>query len=190
MSAAILLAAEEHAEAVGNPVVPPLYEVFYAAIAMLIILLVVGKYALPRIYAMLDERAAKIEEGLTAADRAREEAALAAREREEIIRAANVEAHEIRDRASEEAKRIVAKAREEATAEAARITESAQRQIEAERQAAEISLRSEVGLLATELAERIVGEHLTDTALTARVVDRFLDELEADTVGASAGGAQ
>ena len=26
-----------------------------------------------------------------------------------------------------------------------------------------------------------VGEHLTDTALTSRVVDRFLDELEADS---------
>ncbi len=56
-----------------------------------------------------------------------------------------------------------------------------QRQILAEKQAAQISLRSEVGLLASELAEKIIGEQLTDTALTSRVVDRFLDELEADS---------
>ena len=33
-------------------------------------------------------------------------------------------------------------------------------------------------VLASDLAERIVGEQLTDTALSARVIDRFLDELE------------
>ena len=65
---------------------------------------------------------------------------------------------------------------------AARILEGAQRQIIAERQAAEISLKSEIGLLATELAEKIVGEHLKDTELTARVVDRFLDDLDSATV--------
>ena len=62
-----------------------------------------------------------------------------------------------------------------------RIVEASQRQILAEKQAAQISLRSEVGLLASELAEKIIGEQLTDTALTSRVVDRFLDELEADS---------
>ena len=48
------------------------------------------------------------------------------------------------------------------------------------RLAQDFSLRSEVGLLASELAEKIIGEQLKDTALTSRVVDRFLDELEAD----------
>ena len=33
-------------------------------------------------------------------------------------------------------------------------------------------------MLASTLAERIVGEHLSDTALSERVIDRFLDELE------------
>ena len=55
-------------------------------------------------------------------------------------------------------------------------------QILAERQAAQISLRSDVGLLASELAEKLVGEHLENTDLTARVVDRFLDELEAEEI--------
>ena len=45
-------------------------------------------------------------------------------------------------------------------------------------QAAQISLRTDVGMLASTLAERIVGEQLSDTALSERVIDRFLDELE------------
>ncbi|NCD16372.1 MAG: F0F1 ATP synthase subunit B, partial [Actinobacteria bacterium] len=68
--------------------------------------------------------------------------------------------------------------------EAERISANAARGIEAERQMAEISLRTEVGMLATELASRIVGETL-DPATQSRVIDRFLAELEAD-VGAEA----
>ena len=59
------------------------------------------------------------------------------------------------------------------------IIEGAQRQILADKQAAQISLRTDVGMLASTLAERIVGEQLKDTALSERVIDRFLDELEA-----------
>ena len=47
------------------------------------------------------------------------------------------------------------------------------------------SLRSEVGTLATTLAGRIVGESLDDDARAARVVDRFLDELESQNAGAA-----
>jgi F-type H+-transporting ATPase subunit b len=39
-----------------------------------------------------------------------------------------------------------------------------------------------VGALATELASKIVGESLEDVARQSRVVDRFLDELEASSV--------
>ena len=34
-------------------------------------------------------------------------------------------------------------------------------------------------MLAADLAENIVGEQLTDRELSARVVERFLDQLEA-----------
>jgi F-type H+-transporting ATPase subunit b len=57
--------------------------------------------------------------------------------------------------------------------------------IAAERQAAVVSLRSEVGTLATTLAGRIVGETLTDDARAARVVDRFLEDLENQSAGAA-----
>jgi F-type H+-transporting ATPase subunit b len=65
--------------------------------------------------------------------------------------------------------------------EAARIVEHARAQIEADRQQAVISLRSEVGTIATELAGRIVGESLEDEARQSRVVDRFLAELDASS---------
>ena len=59
--------------------------------------------------------------------------------------------------------------------------DSAQRQIEADRLAAEHSLRTEVGALATTLAGRIVEASVADSDVSRQVVDRFLDELEAST---------
>ena len=96
-----------------------------------------------------------------------------------LVDEARREAARIRDNAQSEAKEIVAQARTDAQAEAAGIVEGAQRQILADKQAAQISLRTDVGMLATTLAERIVGEQLKDTALSERVIDRFLDDLEA-----------
>ena len=75
-----------------------------------------------------------------------------------------------------------------AAAESARISEQARVQIEAERQAAVVSLRAEVGTLATDLASRIVGESLADDARSSRVIDRFLADLE--TSSQSAGAAK
>ena len=171
-------------ETVGgiSVVLPPLYEIFWSALILLIILLVVGRYALPRIYSMIDERREAIQEGLEAAEKARADFAAASREKDELLRDAQAEAHQIREDARAQAQQIIAQARSEALAEAQRVQDAAQRQILAERQAAQISLRSDVGLLASELAERLVGEHLENTDLTARVVDRFLDELEAEEI--------
>ena len=89
---------------------------------------------------------------------------------------------------------IVAEMRSQAQAEASRITEAAQKQIEAERQQAVVSLRSEVGRLSTDLASRIVGESLQEETRQKGIVDRFLAELEAgeiqpEKVGAGAPAA-
>lgn len=160
-------------------ILPPLYEIFWAAIVLLLILLVVGRFALPRLYAVLDERARRIQEGLDLADKAEQDQADAEKRAARLVDEARREAARIRDNAQSEAKEVVAQARTDAQTEAAGILQGAQRQILADKQAAQISLRTDVGMLASTLAERIVGEQLKDTALSERVIDRFLDDLEA-----------
>ena len=172
------LATEEGQSGGTAFILPHAHEIFWAAIVLLLILLVVGRYALPRLYAVLDERAQRIQEGLDLADKAKQEQAGAEKRATRLVDEARREAARIRDNAQGEAKEIIAKASTDAQAEAAGIIEGAQRQILAEKQAAQISLRTDVGMLASTLAERIVGEQLSDTALSERVIDRFLDELE------------
>ncbi|MHB1064842.1 MAG: F0F1 ATP synthase subunit B [Georgenia sp.] len=162
-----------------NPLIPASYDILWSAVSIAIIGFFLVKYAVPRLTGMLDERAAKIATGLQQA----EQAELAATAAEERIAAeladARREAAAVREHAQHEGKTIVAEARDRAQAEADRVTQAAQRQVEADRQAAQISLRTDVGMLATELASRIVGESVTEQALQSRVIDRFLDELEA-----------
>lgn len=159
--------------------IPPVYEIFWSALILLGLWLVLG-WALPKLYGMLDKRQEQIDAGLNAADKATEDAALAKREREDALRKAQEEAKAIRDGAQRDAGRIIAQARTDAQAESERITEAAKAQIETERTAAAVALRKDVGALATELAERIVGEQLKDSALSQRVIDRFMDDVQED----------
>ncbi|MFB4348364.1 F0F1 ATP synthase subunit B [Microbacterium sp. CR_7] len=171
------LAAE--GEAAHNPLIPAWYDIIWSGLWFIVILVVVWKVALPRFTAMLDKRSAAIEGNIAKADEAQKQAEAALEEYTRQLAEARTEAGEIREAAREDGKKIVAEAKETATAEAARLTAAAHSQIEAERQTALVSLRSEVGTLAIDLAGGVVGETLSDDARATAVVDRFLADLEA-----------
>jgi F-type H+-transporting ATPase subunit b len=161
-----------------DPLIPSLPELIVGTICFLLVFGVLGKMFLPRIQKTLAERTDLIEGGLNRAEEAQSEAKELLDQYREQLAEARHEASRMRAEAQEQGAQIIAEMREQAQAEGRRITEAAQAQIDAERQQALISLRAEVGKLATDLASRIVGESLTDEARQQRMVDRFLDELE------------
>ncbi|PZU31708.1 MAG: F0F1 ATP synthase subunit B [Actinomyces sp.] len=166
-----------------NLLLPETPDLLWGTVAFLIIAIVLIRYALPRFTKVLDERTRRIQEGLELAEKTKGERADAELKAARLLEDARHEAARIREDAQAQAKEIVAVAREAAQGEAGKAMDAAERQIQADRQAAQISLRADVGLLASSLAEKIVGEHLKDTELSARVIDRFLDELEAAPAG-------
>ena len=179
-AAGAILAASGSEEAEGIDLfLPAPYDIIWSAVVLIAIAWMFYKLVLPKFTEILDERTAKIEGGLSKAATVQAEADALLAEYKAQLTEARTEAARIREDARAEGTAIVAEARSKATEESARIFETAQRQIEAERQAAAISLRGDVGALATELASKIVGESLEDTARQSRVVDRFLDDLEA-----------
>ncbi len=161
---------------------PAGYDIFWSAVVMVIIGVPFYLWILPTFTRILDERTAKIEGGLHQAEAAQAEADALLAEYKSQLSEARTEGARIREEARTEAGQIVSEAQVRASEDAARISENAQRQIESERQAAAVSLRSDVGTLATALASKIVGESLEDVARQSRVVDRFLDDLEASAV--------
>jgi F-type H+-transporting ATPase subunit b len=172
----------------GNPLVPSWTEVIWGGIAFLIVFVALWKFLLPRITQVLQERTDAIEGGIQRADEAQKAADRLVTQYKAQLADSRHEAARVREEAKEEGARIKAQLREEGEAEKRRIVESGHAQIEADRQQAFASLRAEVGVLAVQLANKIVGESLDDEARQSRVVDRFLAELEASEGAAS--GAQ
>jgi F-type H+-transporting ATPase subunit b len=180
LAASTLMAATQDPQGL-QLLIPALPDVIWSTVVLAIIAAVFFRYALPKFQDVLDERTAKIQGGLARAENAQAEAAAALAEYHQKLQDARTEAARIREDARTEGSQIVAEHRVKASEEAARLVETAQKQIDAERQQASVSLRADVGALATQLASKIVGESLEDSAVQSRVVDRFLDELEAST---------
>lgn len=187
LNALVAYAAEEGET--HNPLIPAWYDIIWSSVCFVIILFLFWKIALPRMKKLLDERSAAIEGNIAKADEAQRKAEAALEEYTAQLADARKEAGEIRDAAREDGKKIVAEAKDAASAEAARLTSTAHAQIEAERQSALVSLRSEVGTLALDLAGGVIGETLSDDAKAQAVVDRFLAELE-ESEGATLRQAQ
>ena len=123
---------------------------------------------------MLDERSAKIREGLESAERAREEAAASREDMQRQLDEARTEgqamiaqAREVADRFREEE---LAKARTEIAAERAR----AEADIQRERDAAVQELRKEFAGLAISAAERVTRRSLDESA-HKELIDDFLE---------------
>ncbi|MHA7142178.1 MULTISPECIES: F0F1 ATP synthase subunit B [unclassified Arthrobacter] len=178
---AAIMAAEEGT----SPLVPNLWELLVTLVGFAVLMFIVIKFVMPAFEKTFAERTAAIEGGIAKAEAAQAEANAALDEYKQQLVDARTEANRIREEARAEGAQILAELKEKAGAESARITEQAHVQIEAERQAAVVSLRAEVGTLATDLASRIVGESLSDDQRSARVVDRFLADLETQSAGAS-----
>jgi F-type H+-transporting ATPase subunit b len=168
------LAAEEGL----NPLLPHPVEIVLSLIVFGLLFLLIRKFVAPSFEATYTERTRRIEGGLAAAETKQAEADARLAELEKQLADARHEAARIREEAREQGAQIIAEMREQANTEAARIVEHAHAQIEADRKAAMAQLRSEVGMLATTLAGRIVGESLDDDDRSTRVVDRFLADLE------------
>lgn len=166
-----------------GPLLPEhLSELFVGIALFLVIWFVVAKKVVPMFEATYAERTAAIQGGIEKAEKAQLEAAQALEEYKAQLATAREDGSRIREEAKTQGAAIVTDMRQQAQDESSRLLANAKAQIEAERVAAVTQLRSEVGGLATTLAGRIVGESLEDDERARRTVDRFLAELEQQTV--------
>jgi F-type H+-transporting ATPase subunit b len=147
-------------------------------IAFLLILGILGRYVWPRLNAMMSARQETIRRQLEEGQEARDRLAKAEREYRELIDQTRAESNRIREEARAEGQHIIAELRERAQEEADRVRRRGEEQLAAQREQVVAQLRAELGRLAVDLAERIVGESLTDDERQRRIVDRFIADLE------------
>ena len=156
--------------------IPEVYDIVWSLIILVIVAVFFYKFFMPKFNAIFDERAAKIQGNMAKAWQGK---GTGQAKYEAQLSTARVDAAKIRDDARAEASHIIADARSRAESDAAQITASAQRSIESQHQQAIVSLKGEVGALATALAGKILGAKLEDNDVQSSMIDSMIDDLGA-----------
>ncbi|MBU6194204.1 MAG: F0F1 ATP synthase subunit B [Betaproteobacteria bacterium] len=134
------------------------------------------KFVWPPITAALDERAKKIAEGLSAADKAKADLAVANKRVEEQLSAARDDAAKRLADAERLAQSMVEEAKGRASEEAAKIIAAAKAEAEQEIVKAREALRDQVAVLAVKGAEQILRKEVNAT-VHAELLGRLKAEL-------------
>lgn len=134
-----------------------------------------AKFIWPPLMAAIEERQAKIADGLAAADRSKKDLAQAEERVNEVLREARTKANEIIDQAQVRANQIVEQAKVEAIVEAGRQKALAVAEIESAANRAKEDLRRQVSVLAVAGAEKLIRREID-----GNVHKTLLDELAAE----------
>ncbi|MBA3598595.1 MAG: F0F1 ATP synthase subunit B [Methylibium sp.] len=134
------------------------------------------KFVWPPIVKALDERAQKISEGLSAADKAKADLQVANKRVEEQLSAARTETAQRLADAERMAQSMVEEAKGRASEEGAKIVASARAEAEQESMKAREALRDQVAALAVKGAEQILRREV-DAGVHADLLNRLKVEL-------------
>ena len=184
----ILAQAEEHGEEVSEAkdLYPAVGELIVGLLAFAVLFFFTWKWVLPKFKEVLEQRRDQIQGQMEKAEATRGEAEKLQEEYRTQLAGAGDEANRIieeaRGTADQLRRDLQAKAEEESQA----IVGRAQEEIRAERDRVFQELRAQVGSIAVEIAERIVGQSLDERA-HQRLIDEFIDEV-ASGAGANGNG--
>lgn len=180
MTNTFLLAASEQLplEQHPSPLIPPLYDIVWSLIPFAVILFIFTKLVLPKFQEVLNQREDQIEGGIQRAEAAQAEARSALEKYNAQLAEARTEAAQIRDDARSQGQKIIAEMKAQATDESARIVEAGNKQLEAQRASVVSDLRKEMGENSISLAERLLGEQLSDDVKRSGTIDNFLAGLD------------
>jgi F-type H+-transporting ATPase subunit b len=134
------------------------------------------KYIWPPLMAALEERNARISEGLAAAQRGQQDLEDAQAKVSESLKDAKAQAQEIINQAQKRANEIVDEAKDGARDEAEKIKTAASADIEQQVTAAREQLRKEVSVIALAGAEQILKREV-DAKAHAEVLDELVAQI-------------
>ena len=149
---------------------------FWMLLSFIVVFAVLAKFGFPVITRMVEERREYVEQSLQAAKEPNDQLAQVKSQSEALLQIAREQQMKILNEASATRDRIVAEAKAQAQAETQRQIEDAKRQIRLEQDAAIRAARSEIALLAVDIAQKVIREKLDNTPAQMNMIDRLLDE--------------
>ncbi len=175
----LLIAAEETEESSGglDILLPPLNELIAGIIAFAIVFFFIWRFAGPAINRMLEQRQAAIAGQIADAEKAKTEAESLLADYRSQLNEAKAEGNKIIDEARQSAEQVRADIIAKAEADAEQIRSKARDEAAGEKARALAEAKSQVGDISVDLASKIVGESLDESAHRA-LIDRYLADLE------------
>lgn len=152
--------------------------VFWMFLAFLCLYFILAKWAWPFIIKSMEERADKIDKGVAYYQEAEARLKNAQAEADKLIAQARNEQADILREAAKMRNELVENARGEAADEAKKVTEAAQVSLEQARKEAEKQLRTEVGDLALQIAEKVIRRNIANDDAQRALVEQYLSEVE------------
>ena len=151
---------------------------FWQALILVILILLLVKFAWRPIMTAITAREAGIVAALAAAEAARKEMHNLQADNQRIHQEARAERDAMLKEAREIKEKIVAEAKAEAEATGNKMIEQAKATIEGEKNAAMADLKSQVSALSVEIAEKILKNELSNREAQAGLVEKMLDDVK------------
>ncbi len=142
-------------------------------ISFIIVLVLLGKFVIPRILQILDKRQAVIRAGIENAEKAREDLVAATASAEHVLIDASRQAQEIIDRATKNAEQVARQIEAEARTRAEQINQQQIARIQQEANRARQELSREVINLSIEAASKVISRSM-NTRDNRRLVEEFV----------------
>jgi F-type H+-transporting ATPase subunit b len=166
-----------HTLAAGNFLIPNMTFVVELA-AFIIVLGVLWRYVIPPVQQAMNARQETARKLVSDSEQAKQLLEKAQTAYKSAMADARREAAQLRAQGEQQRREIVEAASTEAEAEAAEIISRGQARVEAERRQAVRQVKTDLGNLAVDLAEKILGEALADNQRQDRLIERFLSHIE------------
>ena len=149
---------------------------FWQAIILVILIILLAKFAWKPILAALAAREEGISNALLAAENAKKEMQNLKSDNEKLLAEARAERDAMIKEAREIKEKMIADAKSEAQAQGEKMIESAKASIESEKNAAMAELKNQVSTLSLEIAETLLKGELSNKEAQTKLVEKMLGD--------------
>ena len=149
---------------------------FWQAIILVILIILLAKFAWKPILAALAAREEGISNALLAAENAKKDMQNLKADNEKLLAEARAERDAMIKEAREIKEKMIADAKSEAQAQGEKMIEAAKASIESEKNAAMAELKNQVSSLSLEIAETLLKEELSNKEAQTKLVEKMLGD--------------
>ena len=151
--------------------------ILWTSIAFLAVVFLLGRLAWKPILNLIKEREESIEAALQSAEKARSEISELKNQNEALLAEARLERDKILREARDLKEKMIGDAKKIADDEARKMIEKAQVEIERQKNAAISELKQQVAGFSLEIATKLVGKRMEDTAEQRAIINEHLNAL-------------